>query len=82
MILSVSNSLNIRKLDTGKVQLKERNGHARTCIQDFARAFTINRANNKKDPQLQALKKEHGVSSNASGNEDSNEGSSKKWSRK
>ena len=86
MILSVSNSLNIRKLDTGKVQLKERNGHARTrhrqlrCIQDFARAFTIKRANNNKDPQLQALKKEHGFSSNVSGNEDSNEGSSgKRW---
>jgi class 3 adenylate cyclase len=84
MILSVSNSLNIRKLDTGKVQLKERNGHARTrhrqlrCIQHFARAFTIKRANNNKDPQLQALKNEHGVSSNASGNEDSNEDSSSK----
>jgi class 3 adenylate cyclase len=82
MILSVSNSLNIR---TGKVQLKERNGHARTrhrqlrCIQDFARAFTIKRANNNKDPQLQTLEKGHGVSSNASGNEDSNEGSSKTW---
>ena len=85
MILSVSNILNIRKLDTGKVQLKERNGHARTrhrqlrCIRDFARGFTIKRANNNKDPQPQRLKKEHGVSSNASGNEDSNEGSSKTW---
>ena len=45
----------------------------------FARAFTIKRANNNKDPQPQRLKKEHGVSSNASGNEDSNEGSSKTW---
>jgi class 3 adenylate cyclase len=85
MILWVSNSLNIRKLDTGKVQLKERNGHARTrhrqlrCIQDFARAFTIKRANNNKDPQLQTLKKEHSVSSNASCNENSYEGSSKTW---
>jgi class 3 adenylate cyclase len=81
MILSVSKSLNIRKLNTGKVQLKDRNGHARIrhrqlrSIQDFARTFLIKRANNNKDPQLQTLKKEHGVSSNASGNEDSNEGS-------
>jgi class 3 adenylate cyclase len=86
MILSVSKSINIRKLDTGKVQLEDRHCHARTrlrqllCIQDFAKAFTIKRANNNKDPQLQALKKEHCVSSNASGNENSYEGSSKTWS--
>jgi adenylate cyclase len=85
MILSVSKSINIRKLDTGKVQLEDRHCHARTrlrqllCIQDFAKAFTIKRANNNKDPQLQALKKEHCVSSNASGNENSYEGSSKTW---
>jgi class 3 adenylate cyclase len=78
MILSVSKSLkNIRKLDTGKVQLKDRNGHARTrhrklCyVQDFARTFSIKRANNNKDPQLQTLKKEHGFSGNASCNKDS-----------
>lgn len=82
MILSVSKSLkNIRKLDSGKVQLKDRNGHARTrhrklrCVQDIARAFSIKRANNNKDPQLQTLKKEHGVSRNASCNEDG----SKTW---
>jgi class 3 adenylate cyclase len=87
MILSVSNCLkNIRKLDTGKVQLKDRNGHARTrhrqlrCVQDFARAFSIKMANNNKEPQLQTLEKEYGVSRNASGNEDSNEDDgSKTW---
>jgi class 3 adenylate cyclase len=86
MIQSVSKSLkNIRKLDTGKVQLKDRNGHARTrhrklrCVQDFARAFSIKRANNNKNPQLQTLKKEHDVSRNASGIEDGNEDSSKTW---
>jgi class 3 adenylate cyclase len=85
MILSVSKRLkNIRKLDAGKLQLKDRNGHARTrhrklrCVQDFARAFSIKRANNNKNPQLQTLKKEHGVR-NASGNEDGNEDSSKTW---
>ena len=90
MILSVSKSLkNIRKLDTGRVQLKDRNGRARTrhrklrCVLDFARAFSIKRANNNKNPQLQTLKKEHGASRNASckegGNEDGNEDSSKTW---
>ena len=85
MILSVSKSINIRKLNTGKVQLEDRHCHARTrlrqllCIQDFGKAFTIKRANNNKVPQLQALKKEHCVSSNASGNENSYEGSSKTW---
>ena len=82
MILSVSKSVkNIRRLDSGKVQSKDRNGHARTrhrklrCVQDFARAFSIKRAKNIKNPQLQTLKKEHDVSRNASGNEDS----SKTW---
>lgn len=89
MILSVEELKNIRKLDSGKVQLKDRNGHARTRhrklrrVQDFARAFSIKRANNNKNPQLQTLKKEHGVSRNAScnedGNEDGNEDSSKTW---
>jgi hypothetical protein len=86
MILSVSKILkNIRKLDTGKVQLKDRNGHAGTrhrqlrCAQDFARAFSIKTANNNKDPHLQTLEKEHGVCRNASGNEDSNEDSGKTW---
>lgn len=45
----------------------------------FARAFSIKRANNNKNPQLQTLKKEHGVSRNASCNEDGNEDSSKTW---
>ncbi|HYZ94256.1 MAG TPA: adenylate/guanylate cyclase domain-containing protein, partial [Nitrososphaeraceae archaeon] len=83
MILSVSKSLkNIRKLDTGKVQLKDRNGrvgirHRKLrCVLDFARAFSIKGANNHKNPQLQTLKKERGVSRNASGNEDGNENSS------
>jgi class 3 adenylate cyclase len=90
MILSVSKSLkNIRKLDTGKVQLKDRNGRAGIrhrklrCVLDFARAFSIKGANNHKNPQLQTLKKERGVSRNASGNEDGNEDSiedsSKTW---
>jgi class 3 adenylate cyclase len=84
-ILSVSKSLNIRKFDIGKVQLKGRNGHARTrhrhlrCVQDFARAFIIQRAKDNKNPQLQTLKKEHGVGRNASGIEDSNVNSSKTW---
>ena len=77
---------NIRKLDTGKVQSKDRNGYARTlhrqlrCVQGFARSFSIKRANNNKEPQLQTLEKEYGVSRNASGNEDTNEDNgSKTW---
>jgi class 3 adenylate cyclase len=85
MILSVLKSLTIRKLATGNVQLEDRHGHATTllrqllCIQDYARAFTIKRNNNYKDPQPHTLKKGHCFSSKASGNEDSYEGSSKTW---
>jgi class 3 adenylate cyclase len=79
MILSVSKSLkNIGKLDTARTRHRKLR-----CVQDFARAFYIKRANYNKNPQLQTLKKAHGVSRNASvnedGNEDSNEDSSKTW---
>lgn len=84
MILSVEELKNIRKLDSGKVQLKDRNGHARTRhrklrrVQDFARAFSIKRANNNKNPQLQTLVSRN-ASCNEDGNEDGNEDSSKTW---